>query len=273
MCFGCRTSNITNTTHVKFTNLTTTLDLLFPVEPTGPAERRVVSDAMVVVVNNRREQESNSEEEEEETDTKAASTQSAGPAESASVPAVVSTICEYLRELGLRGENLAVPTPVCNEEGRYSARQCDTEGCFCVDDFGVEIRNSRISASSGNNSNGNSTTGGAGSEAECRQIRSAKPCYNVLCRLGCDYGFEYDAEGCPLCACRNPCKNARCTPDHICQLAEPDAPCNHRWCPPVPKCTFLIFCYFIHCRDGIFCITAKPFFTRYVYLMKHAYMN
>lgn len=185
---------------------------------------------MVVVVNNRREQEGTSAED-DNAGPKTTPSNSEATSSTAN-PAGVSTMCEYLRELGSRGENLAVATPVCNEDGRYSARQCDAEGCFCVDDFGVEIQNSR----GGNATTNGTTPDGDVSEAGCRQMRSAKPCYNVLCRLGCDYGFEYDAEGCPLCACRNPCKNARCSADQICQLAEPDAPCNHRWCPPVPKC-------------------------------------
>ncbi|OQR74224.1 hypothetical protein BIW11_09215 [Tropilaelaps mercedesae] len=202
-------------------------------EPARPDGRRVtVGDAMVLVVNPRREQEGSSEED----DGNHGSRTSVTEEPSTSAPPAVSTMCEYLRELGLRGENLAVPTPVCNEEGRYAARQCDRDGCFCVDDFGDEIRNSRVPAANESDAAGGNSTAGADSEAECRQMRSAKPCYNLLCRLGCDYGFEYDAEGCPMCACRNPCKNARCDADQVCQLAEPDAPCNHRWCPPVPKC-------------------------------------
>ncbi|XP_018495500.1 uncharacterized protein LOC100903276 [Galendromus occidentalis] len=135
----------------------------------------------------------------------------------------VSTMCEYLRELGSRGEKLAVPTPNCTEDGKYSPVQCDAQGCFCVDDFGVEIQNSRKENQTAN-------------EVECRQMRSAKPCYNLLCRLGCEFGFEYDEEGCPICACRNPCKAASCGENEVCQLAEPSTACSNWWCPPVPKC-------------------------------------
>lgn len=181
---------------------------------------------MVVVVQNHREQEDVID---------VADSQDTKPnpdSQSQPTAAVVSTMCEYLRDLGSKGEPLAVPVPICGEDGRYAARQCNGGRCYCVDDFGVEMQG-QPDLKNDTQSSMDSLT-----EADCRTLRSAKPCYNLLCRLGCDYGFEHDADGCPICACRNPCKNANCADDQICQLAEPDSSCSHRWCPPVPKCTF-----------------------------------
>lgn len=137
------------------------------------------------------------------------------------------TMCEYLRDMGNKLEQeelgpglLAIPIPDCRPDGTYESIQCDRKGeCWCVDDFGVEIINTR--AVSRNN-------------VDCNQVRSQRPCLGLVCRLGCDYGFVLDDKGCPLCECRNPCKSVKCPENKICQFYE--VKCAFNWCPPLPQC-------------------------------------
>lgn len=140
-------------------------------------------------------------------------------------PPRLPTMCEYLRDTGLGLEksganvSLAVPIPQCLPEGGYSPMQCDKDGeCWCVDEFGVEIINTRSNDQS----------------MDCLQIRDQMSCLGLICRLGCDFGFLMDEEGCPLCSCRNPCQNASCGPGRSCQFLEVN--CEEDWCPPLPHC-------------------------------------
>ncbi|UYV78374.1 hypothetical protein LAZ67_16001118 [Cordylochernes scorpioides] len=62
------------------------------------------------------------------------------------------TMCEYLREMSYQlarqeiPQRLALPVPHCAADGSYLPRQCDQEHCWCVDDFGTEMRGSRVPA-------------------------------------------------------------------------------------------------------------------------------
>uniref|UniRef100_A0A2R5L5B6 Uncharacterized protein n=1 Tax=Ornithodoros turicata TaxID=34597 RepID=A0A2R5L5B6_9ACAR len=125
------------------------------------------------------------------------------------------TMCQFLQTQ----HDLAIPVPKCRPDGSYEPVQCHGGECWCVDEFGVEITGSRSSAGRG---------------ADCRQVRASKGCLGLTCRLGCDYGFESDEEGCPICSCRNPCADAQCPEGEVCQMDE--LICADQWCPSVPKC-------------------------------------
>ncbi|XP_042879578.1 uncharacterized protein LOC122258000 [Penaeus japonicus] len=104
------------------------------------------------------------------------------------------TMCEYLRDLvELEGVTLAVPTPTCDENGAYEQVQCNALGqCWCVDDFGTQIPGTKASTRE---------------LVVCDRVREALTCGEMLCRLGCDYGFVLDKDtACPLCQCRDPCQ-------------------------------------------------------------------
>ncbi|KAK8727075.1 hypothetical protein OTU49_009926, partial [Cherax quadricarinatus] len=132
------------------------------------------------------------------------------------------TMCEYLRDLvELEGVTLAVATPTCDENGAYDQVQCNTLGqCWCVDDFGTQIPGTKASSRE---------------LVVCDRARAALTCGEMLCRLGCDYGFVLDPDtACPLCQCRDPCQDVECTASHICQMV--DIPCVDGVCPAIPQC-------------------------------------
>ncbi|KAK7082228.1 hypothetical protein SK128_021740, partial [Halocaridina rubra] len=132
------------------------------------------------------------------------------------------TMCEYLRDLvELEGVTLAVPTPSCDTNGAYEQVQCNALGqCWCVDDFGTEIPGTKASSRE---------------LVTCDRVRAALTCGEMLCRLGCDYGFILDPDtACPLCQCRDPCRNVDCPNNQVCQMV--DIPCVDGVCPAIPQC-------------------------------------
>ncbi|XP_071535769.1 uncharacterized protein [Panulirus ornatus] len=132
------------------------------------------------------------------------------------------TMCEYLRDLvELEGVSLAVPTPTCDENGAYEQVQCNDLGqCWCVDDFGTQLPGTKASSRE---------------LVICDRVRAALTCGEMLCRLGCDYGFVLDPDtACPLCQCRDPCQDVECPTSHICQMV--DIPCVDGVCPAIPQC-------------------------------------
>ncbi|XP_037795742.1 balbiani ring protein 3-like [Penaeus monodon] len=132
------------------------------------------------------------------------------------------TMCEYLRDLvELEGVTLAVPTPTCDENGAYEQVQCNALGqCWCVDDFGTQIPGTKASSRE---------------LVVCDRVREALTCGEMLCRLGCDYGFVLDKDtACPLCQCRDPCQDVECSGSHVCQMV--DIPCVDGVCPAIPQC-------------------------------------
>lgn len=140
-------------------------------------------------------------------------------------PPRLPTMCEYLRDMGnkLSEEKglatLAVSIPTCRSDGSYEPVQCNGTICWCVDEFGTELVNTRVAK---------------GSRSDCREVRMLRSCLGLLCRLGCDYGFEMNQEGCPICECRNPCQHTECGPEKECVMAA--APCRSEWCPHIPQC-------------------------------------
>lgn len=133
------------------------------------------------------------------------------------------TMCEYLHDFsesmeGTReGMNLALPSPSCDSNGNYLAKQCHENQCWCVDNFGTEIPKTRNTSQN------------------CDSLRESMDCLDLTCRMGCEYGFVLSEEtGCPTCQCRDPCTNIKCDENSQCQLVE--VSCKDHYCPPVPAC-------------------------------------
>ncbi|VEN35788.1 unnamed protein product [Callosobruchus maculatus] len=136
------------------------------------------------------------------------------------------TMCEYLHDFsesmeGTRdGMKLALPTPECDENGNYLAQQCDQGLCWCVDNFGTEIPNTKAEGLPKTN---------------CTDLRESMECLDLTCRMGCEYGFVLNQDtGCPNCQCRDPCSSVTCKENEQCQLVE--VSCRDHYCPPVPAC-------------------------------------
>ncbi|CAH2045911.1 unnamed protein product, partial [Iphiclides podalirius] len=135
------------------------------------------------------------------------------------------TMCEYLRDFDEKmegtvdGMRLALPPPSCEADGAFRAQQCAGGRCWCVDQFGTEIPDTR--------------TGNA-SSVDCQKVRSELSCLELTCRMGCDYGFELGAGRCPTCRCRDPCADVTCPAGRACALV--DVACDADYCPHVPAC-------------------------------------
>ncbi|XP_072930127.1 uncharacterized protein [Epargyreus clarus] len=141
------------------------------------------------------------------------------------VDADTPTMCEYLRDFDdkmegtVDGMKLALPAPSCLPDGSFTPKQCADGRCWCVDSFGTEIPD---------------TSSTNASALDCDKIRSSLSCLDLTCRMGCDYGFELGAGGCPTCRCRDPCAAVRCPAGRACALV--DVACDADYCPPVPAC-------------------------------------
>lgn len=159
-----------------------------------------------------------SEEHVEETMTVAANS-------NANTEARAQTMCEYLFSFtdsmeGTReGMTIALPQPQCDTEGNYLASQCSQDECWCVDHYGTEIPKTR---------------GKSQALKNCTEIWETSECLDLTCRMGCDYGFVLEDDGCPSCQCRDPCATVACNQDEHCQLVE--VSCKDHYCPPVPAC-------------------------------------
>ncbi|KAA0184584.1 hypothetical protein HAZT_HAZT010993, partial [Hyalella azteca] len=121
----------------------------------------------------------------------------------------------------LEGLDLAIATPSCASDGAYEQVQCnELDQCWCVDDYGSYIPGTKVSSRS---------------LVTCEKLRESLTCGEVLCRLGCDYGFVLDPDtACPLCMCRDPCDDVECSSGFTCELV--DIPCVDGVCPPIPQC-------------------------------------
>ncbi|KAK9721248.1 WAP-type (Whey Acidic Protein) 'four-disulfide core' [Popillia japonica] len=138
----------------------------------------------------------------------------------------VQTMCDYLYSFsdsmeGTRDDmKIALPKPQCDPDGNFVPTQCDKDACWCVDNFGTEIPN---------------TKGDHNSTKDCKVLRETMDCLDLTCRMGCDYGFVLEEDtGCPTCQCRDPCVGITCQKDEQCQLVE--VSCKDHYCPPVPAC-------------------------------------
>lgn len=121
----------------------------------------------------------------------------------------------------------------------------EIEECWCVDNFGTEIPNSR----------GPNVT-----DEYCINLRESIDCLELTCRMGCDYGFDLEpSTRCPSCHCRDPCNGISCGEDKECRII--DVSCDDEYCPPVPaclprkpgQCPFLVPPGFNNQMDGNYC--------------------
>ncbi|CAJ0571386.1 unnamed protein product, partial [Mesorhabditis spiculigera] len=109
----------------------------------------------------------------------------------------------------------------CAADGHFDKRQCDDDGCFCVDQFnGLEQAGTRVPHLT---------------IPTC--IPDLSPCRLPVCRAECPHGYTISPAGCPSCVCRNPCLEVKCPQGSFCQLS--DVKCrdgDDRECPKQPRC-------------------------------------
>ncbi|XP_055333296.1 uncharacterized protein LOC129584903 [Paramacrobiotus metropolitanus] len=105
--------------------------------------------------------------------------------------------------------------PHCDPNGQYAGVQCFGSKCWCVDAVtGVEKFGTRRLD---------------GSRPNCSAPTS---CGEMKCDLQCSHGYQFDADGCPICACHLPCEEMGCP--NGCNLLELD--CGEASCPTIATC-------------------------------------
>ncbi|XP_058812008.1 uncharacterized protein LOC131676744 [Topomyia yanbarensis] len=139
------------------------------------------------------------------------------------------TACQHLRRAESRrakslGDSLlhSVRIPRCTALGDFEPVQCSNElngtECWCVDEYGVELADSRKPSAD---------------DVNCTVIETA--CQASSCRMFCPAGFARDhTSGCPICKCRDPCDGVQCPRGQQCEPQE--VACKNEPCPPVPTC-------------------------------------
>uniref|UniRef100_T1JEZ8 Uncharacterized protein n=1 Tax=Strigamia maritima TaxID=126957 RepID=T1JEZ8_STRMM len=168
-------------------------------------------------------------------------------------PTHLPTMCEYLRAYALSvvdsplSRNLAYPAPQCTREGLFEPIQCADGVCWCVDEFGVELAGTRDSNRR---------------IVDCTTAQPRETCMGLMCRLGCDYGFVRDDNGCPICECRNPCDVIRCPETKMCQMLEVELSCSGGFCPAVPQCVGKDESMAAECPSGVAAIDPETNETR-----------
>ncbi|XP_026734373.1 neurogenic locus notch homolog protein 1-like isoform X1 [Trichoplusia ni] len=143
----------------------------------------------------------------------------------ACTPAVHQTHCQQRRALALHtaAENGSPPAwawiPKCKEDGSYETVQCrgSDKACWCVDIAGNEIQGTRATNSTPN----------------CNQPITC-PANDCSAEQVCAYGWQLDAKGCPTCDCLDPCADAKCRSDEICELVSLE--CEGESCLPLARC-------------------------------------
>lgn len=111
--------------------------------------------------------------------------------------------------------------PKCKSNGAFESKQCNpgTKECWCVDERGFEISQSRRFSNKPFNCD--------------QQQRSLCPLYK--CVNDCEHGFELDSKGCRSCNCVDPCSKITCREDgETCRLVNVE--CVDFPCPPVAMC-------------------------------------
>lgn len=137
------------------------------------------------------------------------------------------TACQHLRSferrrakaLGREGKSVRIPK--CSPLGDFEPIQCSNDvgntECWCVDEYGVEITDTRRDREE---------------DVNCRAPSS---CPASSCRMFCPAGFARDSRsGCPVCRCRDPCDGVKCPNGQACEAI--DVQCSKEPCPPIPTC-------------------------------------
>ncbi|KAJ8713853.1 hypothetical protein PYW08_007473 [Mythimna loreyi] len=140
--------------------------------------------------------------------------------------AVHQTACQQRRALALHtaAESGSPPSwtwvPKCKEDGSYDTVQCrgSDKACWCVDTAGNEILGTRVTNSTPN----------CEAPVTCPRPSCAD---NIVCA----HGWELDQQGCPTCACKDPCTEAKCRADETCELVPLE--CEGNSCPPLARCS------------------------------------
>ncbi|PAV64551.1 hypothetical protein WR25_01649 isoform B [Diploscapter pachys] len=105
----------------------------------------------------------------------------------------------------------------CDVTGNFEQKQCDDNGCYCVDIMtGDEQPGTRRDSGKPN-------------------CNVATPCTDLHCQATCPYGYELNPDGCPSCRCKNPCADIKCPQGSMC-IMSPVACYSHDNCPPLPRC-------------------------------------
>ncbi|VDK50084.1 unnamed protein product [Cylicostephanus goldi] len=115
----------------------------------------------------------------------------------------------------------------CRPDGSFEEVQCDSDYCWCVNQFGVEMEGTRTSDDIAPN------------------CRAPRKCTVPLCThdISCKYGMRKDSNGCDTCECSSPCDGVVCPDDSVCVPAPVD--CLAGPCPEVPRCVVN------PCREGV----------------------
>ncbi|GBP12843.1 Papilin [Eumeta japonica] len=144
--------------------------------------------------------------------------------------ALHQTACEQRRALVLHvsAESGSPPrnswVPSCTSDGAYEKIQCRASDnvCWCVDQAGLEIAGTRAV-----NATPNCET----------PLVCPEQCEDVI---QCPHGRELDTNGCPTCACADPCATAKCRDDETCQIITPE--CESDSCPSLAYCAPAALC-------------------------------
>ncbi|KAL1501147.1 hypothetical protein ABEB36_006531 [Hypothenemus hampei] len=143
------------------------------------------------------------------------------------VEPLLFTACQHQRTLAEhQAHESGMPAgkvyiPECNEDGSFTNKQCHpgTKECWCVDERGFEISETRSRNSS----------------LDCDVTLEPNKCSHLECTEDCEHGFEMDSNGCRTCQCIDPCSKISCRGEgETCRLVNVE--CISGSCPSVPMC-------------------------------------
>ncbi|ODM92548.1 BPTI/Kunitz domain-containing protein [Orchesella cincta] len=119
------------------------------------------------------------------------------------------------RENGIPAKRFFIPQ--CDENGEYMRIQSFGKFHWCVDSAGHEIQGTRVPY---------------GKRPNCQR---PSVCPLNRCSLQCEFGYQLDTSGCPVCQCKqSPCEDITCDKGEECRMMQLN--CISEPCPPVPLC-------------------------------------